>query len=68
MIDVTLYHWVWYFIGFIFVPRLTVMILATIYFRNILPISFLIWGWIIAIAANAVEMDYVSGKKKQNGS
>lgn len=64
MIDIYLYHWIWYFIGFVFAPRLTVMILVTIYFRNVLPISFLIWGWILAIACNGIEVDYVNRKKK----
>ena len=43
------YHWVWYLIGFIFVPRLTIMIWISLYFANVLPLPLFIIGWILAI-------------------
>jgi len=43
------YHWVWYLIGFIICPRLTVMIWISLYFANILPLPLFIIGWFIAL-------------------
>ncbi len=42
------YHWVWYLIGFLFVPRLTFMVLLSLYVENI-PLPLMIIGWIIAL-------------------
>jgi len=44
------YHWFWYLLGFMFVPRLTFMILVTIYFREIIPTWLFVIGWIVMFA------------------
>ena len=49
MIDITLYHWVWYLLGFLFVPRLTIMICLSIYFKDSLPLPLFVIGWVLAI-------------------
>lgn len=49
MIEITNYHWIWYLVGFLFCPKLTVMIFISLYFRNILPIPLFVIGWIFAI-------------------
>lgn len=51
MIEITNYHWFWYLLGFIFVPRLTIMIWVSIYFANVIPLPLLIIGWILAIGS-----------------
>jgi hypothetical protein len=43
------FHWVWYGIGFIFCPRLTIMIMLSIYSKGFIPLPLMIIGWIIAI-------------------
>lgn len=58
--NIHLYHWAWYLFGFIFAPRLTVMIFVTIYCREILPVWLIVWGWIIAVVANSVEATYTN--------
>ena len=49
MIDLNLYHWVWYLLGFIACPKLTVMIFISLYFKNYLPLPLFIIGWVFAI-------------------
>jgi len=49
MVDIFNYHWVWYLLGFMFTPRLTVMIWVSIYFANIIPLSLLIVGWVLVL-------------------
>ena len=46
------YHWVWYLLGFLFVPRLTFMIWLSIYFGTLLPLPLMIIGWIVAMIPN----------------
>ena len=58
------YHWVWYILGFAFVPRLTLMIFITIYFRNFFPITLFIWGWILAFVMAGMESSLVKIVKK----
>lgn len=48
MIDLTIYHWVWYLLGFIACPRLTVMIVLSIYVPG-LPLWLMIVGWFFAV-------------------
>ena len=55
MMDISQYHWVWYLLGFIFVPRLTIMIWLSIYFARIIPLPLLIIGWIIAVLGMSKE-------------
>ncbi len=45
--DITIYHWVWYLLGFIACPRLTFAILATIYFNLPVWLSIIIWVVVI---------------------
>jgi len=47
--NIYLYHWFWYFLGFIFCPQLTIMIWVSLYFKNYLPLPLFVLGWIIAI-------------------
>lgn len=47
MINIILYHWFWYLLGFIFCPRLTLMIFVSLYFKDILPLFII--GWVFAI-------------------
>lgn len=49
MIDLNLYHWVWYLVGFIFSPKLTVMIFISLYLKDYLPLPLFIIGWVFAI-------------------
>ena len=43
------FHWIWYGLGFLWCPRLTIMICLTIHFRELIPLPLFILGWIIAI-------------------
>lgn len=49
MIDIFHYHWIWYLIGFIMSPKLTIMIWLSIYFKNVIPLPLFIIGWVLAI-------------------
>jgi len=49
MIDLNLYHWVWYLLGFISCPKLTVMIFITLHFKNDLPLALFVIGWVFAM-------------------
>ncbi len=42
------YHFVWYLLGIIFAPRLTIMIFLSLHILNI-PLWFMLVGWIFAI-------------------
>jgi len=54
MVELVLYHWVWYLLGFIFVPRLTVMICVSIYFKELLPLPLFVIGWVFAVLGNII--------------
>ena len=43
------FHWIWYGLGFIFCPRLTIMIMLSIHFKNFIPLPLMIIGWIVGI-------------------
>ena len=43
------FHWVWYGIGFITAPRLTIMICLSIYNNGFIPLPLMVLGWIFAI-------------------
>jgi hypothetical protein len=58
------YHFIWYLLGFAFVPRLTLMIFITIYFRNLFPTVIFITGWILAFVMAASENSLVKIVKK----
>jgi hypothetical protein len=49
MIDINHYHWVWYLIGFMCAPKLTIMIFLSIYAKGMLPLPLFIIGWGLAI-------------------
>lgn len=49
MIDLNLYHWFWYLLGFIACPKLTIMIFISLYFMDYLPLPLFIIGWVFAI-------------------
>lgn len=48
MIDITAYHWVWYGLGFVFCPKLTIMIGLSLHIPGI-PLPLMILGWIRAL-------------------
>ena len=44
------FHWIWYGLGFLFVPRLTIMIALSLYAKSLnIPLFLMIIGWIIAV-------------------
>jgi len=43
------FHWIWYGLGFLFYPRLTIMIALSIYLKQFIPLPLMIIGWIVAI-------------------
>jgi hypothetical protein len=47
---ITNFHWIWYGLGFVMCPRLTIMIALSIYARNLnIPLPLMIIGWIYVI-------------------
>ncbi len=46
---ITNFHWIWYGLGFLFCPRLTIMIILQLYFSEFIGQPLMIIGWIIAI-------------------
>lgn len=52
MINIDHYHWVWYLIGFILSPRLTIMIWISIYFRYVIPFPLFVIGWFYALCTS----------------
>jgi hypothetical protein len=56
--NINSYHWVWYLLGFLCLPRLTFMIFLTIYFKEMIPLCLFIVGWII------VGIDLLSNQSK----
>lgn len=47
--DINMFHWCWYLLGFIFCPRLTVMIWISIYFGSVIPLPLMVIGWVFAV-------------------
>jgi len=43
------FHWILYGLGFLFCPRLTIMIALSIYSNGFIPLPLMIIGWIVAI-------------------
>ncbi len=56
------FHWIWYGLGFIFSPRLTVMIMLSIYFPDFLPLPLMIIGWVCAFFG-FVSFNFKGGNK-----
>ena len=46
---ITDFHWIWYGIGFIFAPRLSIMIMLQLYFKEFIGQPLMVIGWIIVI-------------------
>jgi len=46
---ITDFHWIWYGLGFIFCPQLTIMIMLSIHFGDLIPLPLMIIGWIYAV-------------------
>lgn len=57
MIDISQYHWIWYLLGFIFAPRLTVMIWLSVYFSKVISLPLLVIGWIIVVLRLFSDID-----------
>jgi hypothetical protein len=45
------YHWFWYFLGFLCIPRITIMIFLSNCVHG-LPVWFMILGWVFAICCD----------------
>jgi len=43
------FHWVWYGLGFVFYPRLTIMIALSIYSKGFIPLPLMVIGWVYSI-------------------
>ena len=43
------FHWIWYGIGFVCAPRLTIMIMLSLHFSNFIPLPLMVIGWIVAV-------------------
>ena len=43
------FHWIWYGLGFLCAPRLTIMIVLSIYLKNFIPYPLMVIGWVCAI-------------------
>lgn len=44
------YHWIWYLIGFMTCPQLTIMIGLSLYAETLhIPLPLMIIGWVIAL-------------------
>jgi len=46
---ITNFHWVWYGLGFLVCPRLTIMIMLQIYFKEFIGQPLMLIGWIVVI-------------------
>jgi len=53
-----LFHWVWYLLGFMFVPRLTIAIALSIYGKELgLPLWLMILIWVIVLLLRIESKD-----------
>ena len=43
------FHWVWYGLGFLSAPRITIMIMLSIHSNGLIPLPLMILGWIFGI-------------------
>lgn len=43
------FHWICYGIGFMFIPRTTIMIVLSLHLPNFIPLPLMILGWIFGI-------------------
>ena len=51
------YHWIFYGLGFLFAPRLTIMIVLSVHFKGFIPSFLMFLGWFVAIT------DFISFKE-----
>ncbi|KKL91106.1 hypothetical protein LCGC14_1898030 [marine sediment metagenome] len=49
MLYINNYHWIWYGLGFMFIPRTTIMIVLSLHFPNFIPLPLMILGWVFGI-------------------
>ena len=49
MIYLSEFHWVWYSLGFLVCPKLTIMVVLSIYLKDFIPLPLMIIGWVVAI-------------------
>lgn len=56
------FHWIFYGLGFVFVPRLTIMIVLSIHTKDFIPLPLMIIGWIIAISSSITIGGKSNGK------
>jgi len=47
--DIHTYHWIFYCLGFLFAPRLTIMIWISLYGGHLIPLPLMIIGWICSL-------------------
>lgn len=52
----TNYHWVWYGIGFMLIPRTTIMIVLSLHVANSIPLPLMILGWIYGILRDVSDI------------
>lgn len=54
--NINMFHWIWYLLGFLFCPRLTIMIVLSIYGAILnIPLWLLIIGWIFAVLSITIK-------------
>ncbi len=46
------FHWVWYLLGFLCCPKLTIMIALSIYLKQFIPLPLMILGWMAVFCAH----------------
>ncbi len=46
------FHWVWLGLGFLTCPKLTIMIVLSIYLKDFIPLPLMIIGWVMAILSS----------------
>lgn len=51
------FHWVWYGLGFVFCPKLTIMIMLSIYSNGRIPLTLMIIGW-VWVVITSVKINY----------
>ena len=56
------YHWIWYGLGFVFCPRLTIMIMLSIHFNQFIPLPLMIIGWCYVILTTIVISSQKEGE------
>ena len=55
------FHWIWYGLGFLIAPRLTIMIVLSIHLKNFIPLPLMVGGWVVGIL-ELLEINEKGGK------